>query len=191
MKLVDFIGNSIKNMHTKIVAFVILGLLPMSSNAQEWVTSNHTISTSTSLSVDYAYEQRLANCFSMVLRCGVGTSGVWVINASMNHFSCQGNFTYPAASISIEPRFYTNFGRRENSGKTIYNNSADYITLSMTGGRGIISKSTEISLVPMYGIRRAWGDHVFGELTIGAGAIRFSSSIFFKSHLSVRFGYNF
>lgn len=179
------------NNSTMIFALLVMSVLPISANAQDWACSNHSISMSTSLGVDYTYEQKLAKCFSMVFRGGIGTSGIWVINAEMDSFLLQGHFSYPAANSSIEPRLYTNLRHRQILNKTTYNNSADYIALRMTGARGIISKSTEFCLVPMYGIRRALEEHIFGEFTIGAGATWFRSSLFIKPHLSLRIGYAF
>ena len=51
----------------------------------------------------------------------------------------------------------------------------------------------EVCLVPMYGIRRAWGEHWFGEFTVGGGVSYATcyNGLNFKPHLQYRVGFAF
>ena len=138
--------------------------------------SNHTISMQI-LGLEYGYEQKLGGSFSMVFRAGLVPAGIYVFN---DYFS----FGYSAAmklGVNVEPRFYTNFDRRQRLGKSTYKNSADFVALKVQtalGNRFIpdisefedlsFSSRVDVSITPMYGIRRVWGKNWFGEFSVGA-----------------------
>ena len=138
--------------------------------------SNHTISMQI-LGLEYGYEQKLGGSFSMVFRAGLVPAGIYVFN---DYFS----FGYNAAmklGVNVEPRFYTNFDRRQRLGKSTYKNSADFVALKVQtalGNRFIpdisefedlsFSSRVDVSITPMYGIRRVWGKNWFGEFSVGA-----------------------
>ena len=93
--------------------------------------SNHTISMQI-LGLEYGYEQKLGGSFSMVFRAGLVPAGIYVFN---DYFS----FGYSAAmkiGVNVEPRFYTNFDRRQRLGKSTYKNSADFVALKVQTALG-------------------------------------------------------
>ena len=93
--------------------------------------SNHTISMQI-LGLEYGYEQKLGGSFSMVFRAGLVPAGIYVFN---DYFS----FGYNAAmklGVNVEPRFYTNFDRRQRLGKSTYKNSADFVALKVQTALG-------------------------------------------------------
>ena len=114
--------------------------------------SNHTISMQI-LGLEYGYEQKLGGSFSMVFRAGLVPAGIYVFN---DYFS----FGYNAAmklGVNVEPRFYTNFDRRQRLGKSTYKNSADFVALKVQTALGN-------RFIP----RRVWGKNWFGEFSVGA-----------------------
>ena len=138
--------------------------------------SNHTISMQI-LGLEYGYEQKLGGSFSMVFRAGLVPAGIIVIH---DYFS-SGFAASMKIGANVEPRFYTNFDRRQRLGKSTYKNSADFVALKIQAALGGVfvssvsddgdisfSSPVEVSLTPMYGIRRVWGKNWFGEFSVGA-----------------------
>ncbi len=132
---------------------------------------------------DYSYEQRLGGDFSMVFRAGFIPDEIYVYN---NISGGQAISLTAGLGLAVEPRYYTNFNRRERLGKTTYKNSGDFVALKVTGG---YSDVPVICLTPMYGIRRVWGEHWFGELTTGVNLNLVAPSI--GVHLQYRIGFVF
>lgn len=160
--------------------------------------SNHTVSMQI-LGLEYGYEQRLGGSFSMVFRAGLVPAGIYVFN---DYFS----FGYAAAmklGVNVEPRFYTNFGRRQRLGKKTYKNSADFVALKVQAAFGSkfipdisefedmrFSSRVDASITPMYGIRRVWGRNWFGEFSVGA-RIGLYSSWYVAPYIQYRIGLAF
>lgn len=146
--------------------------------------SNHSFSLQI-VGIEYGYEQKLGGSFSMVFRAGLVPSGLSyfcdLYNTSFSFKSSLG--------ITVEPRFYTNFGRRARLGKSTFKNSADFVALKIQSS---MPKGLDISLTPMYGIRRVWGKHWFGEFSAG-GRIGFTwgSGIYIAPHIQYRLGFVF
>ncbi len=122
--------------------------------------STHSFSAQI-LGLDYGYEQRLGSDFSMVFRAGLVPSTISI------HHDYTGNQALELMAtfgVDVEPRYYTNFDRRMRLGKTTYKNSADFVAMRFSAG---IPDGLSFSVTPMYGIRRVWGHHWFGEFTSG------------------------
>ncbi|TDD93540.1 hypothetical protein [Flavobacterium cellulosilyticum] len=79
--------------------------------------------------------------------------------------------------LTMEPRFYYSLDRRSKLGKKTYNNSANYFSVAATyisnqtplvhnGNFDIVSS---FSIIPRYGIRRAFAKHFNYEFSGGAG----------------------
>ena len=146
------------------------------SEQKPTAVSNHTISMQI-LGLEYGYEQKLGGSFSMVFRAGLVPAGIIVIH---DYFS-SGFAASMKIGANVEPRFYTNFDRRQRLGKSTYKNSADFVALKIQAALGGVfvssvsddgdisfSSPVEVSITPMYGIRRVWGKNWFGEFSVGA-----------------------
>ncbi len=133
--------------------------------------------------LDYSYEQRLGGDFSMVFRAGFIPDEISIYSNTSGGQSLS--FT-SGLGVTVEPRYYTNFDRRNRLGKTTFKNSADFVALKITGG---YSDVPIINLTPMYGIRRVWGEHWFGEFTTGVNVNLVSST--FGLHIQYRIGFVF
>ncbi len=158
----------------------------MSLFAQETSENVDAVSThSFSLQVggfDYAYEQKLGGDFSMAFRVGLIPDEI-SINSAPGGQSLV--FASPVG-LMVEPRYYTNFNRRVRLGKTTFKNSADFVALKIGAG---LSDGLQLTATPMYGIRRVWGKHWFGEFTSGLKINMVYPSV--GLHLQYRIGFVF
>ena len=93
--------------------------------------SNHTISMQI-LGLEYGYEQKLGGSFSMVFRAGLVPAGIYVLH---DYFSSELTAAMKLG-VNVEPRFYTNFDRRQRLGKSTYKNSADFVALKVQTALG-------------------------------------------------------
>jgi len=88
------------------------------------------------------------------------------------------NVDYVFTTIfSLEPRYYYNFKKRQDKGKSTNNNSANYISseffyvpdlLSATN-RDNLSINKSFGIIPKYGLRRSISDNLIFEFAIGIG----------------------
>lgn len=144
--------------------------------------SNHSFSLQI-VGIEYGYEQKLGGSFSMVFRAGMVPSGLYFYG---DYHLTELQFS-SSLGINIEPRFYTNFGRRARLGKNTFKNSADFVAIKI---QGVLSGPFDFSLTPMYGIRRVWGKHWFGEFTAG-GRVGIQNGLYLAPYLQYRFGFVF
>jgi hypothetical protein len=79
--------------------------------------------------------------------------------------------------LTLEPRWYYGLDRRKRLGKKTYNNSSNYVSLatSYISSKTPITNSGDfdvvsaITIVPKYGIRRAFAKHFNYEFSAGVG----------------------
>ena len=156
--------------------------------------SNHSISTSTLLSLEYTYEQPLSKISPLGLRAGLPNRFLYVTDISDGSFYLNGRATL-AYGVTIEPRIYTSLNRRVSMGRKTLKNSSDFVAFRLQGTLGTPNYPTaEVCLVPMYGIRRVWDENWFGEFTVGGGISCHNPvgwTLNFKPHLQYRVGYVF
>ncbi len=154
----------------------------MVSSNKPTAVSNHSFSLQI-VGIEYGYEQKLGGSFSMVFRAGLVPSGIsYFCDLYNTAFSFKSSL-----GVTVEPRFYTNFGRRARLGKNTFKNSADFVALKLQGS---MPGGLDLSLTPMYGIRRVWGKHWFGEFTAGC-RIGFGSGMYLAPHIQYRLGFVF
>ncbi len=149
----------------------------------EYAVSLHSFSAQIG-GFDYSYEQRLGGDFSMVFRAGFIPEEILIYS---NSWGGQSFNMVSAAGLVIEPRYYTNFNRRLRLGKSTYKNSADFVALKMGAG---LSDEILLGITPMYGIRRVWSKHWFGEFTSGVN-FNVSEGVTAGLHLQYRIGFVF
>ncbi|WP_299014492.1 hypothetical protein [uncultured Polaribacter sp.] len=106
-------------------------------------------------------------------------------------------------SLSLEPRWYYNFAKRDKKGKSIKNNAANFVSIKTTYNPNWFA-ITNVSnadfsnlfrIIPSWGIRRDLGANFDFDLRLGFGygvaVNNNNSSGGFLGDFSVRFGYNF
>ncbi len=170
-----------------VIMIVAMTGLVMSAQDRN-VVSLHSISAQIG-GLDYSYEQRLGGDFSMVFRAGFLPEEISVYSSA---WGTQSFGIVASAGLAIEPRYYTNFDRRVRLGKTTYKNSADFVAMKIGAGLSGNGRGDEfcLNVTPMYGIRRVWGEHWFGEFTTGV-FFNISEGISPGLHLQYRIGFVF
>lgn len=137
-------------------------------------------------------ESRLSNEFA--LRSEVGLN-FGLIGGEVN----GGTKFISAPGFSVEPRWYYNLEKRNNKGKSILNNSANFFTVNF----GYIpNKETssfyvpqQFTIIPKWGIKRSI-NHFTYELGIGLGYRKYLETNYSKTSdaavdLHLRLGYTF
>jgi hypothetical protein len=173
------------------------------ANAQERFAGRpHTETTqSVSLTIPfgtglhYAYEHPLGRRITLVERVGADAGAAW----GTDWFGNDSFILAIIPSIDIEPRFYYGLDRRAAHGRSTAGNSGSFLALQMKTLMpfGYISDSSltsdgAIVLTPMWGLRRAWGEHWRFEFTTGFSHARgWKGDSTNALHLAVRFGYSF
>lgn len=79
--------------------------------------------------------------------------------------------------LTLEPRWYYSLDRRKRLGKKTYNNSSNYISLETSYisnktpliNNGDFDVVSAITIIPKYGIRRAFAKHFNYEFSAGVG----------------------
>lgn len=192
------------------LALLLLSLCPMSAKPNKaaadevdttkiCAVSNHSLSIPMPvLGFEYGYEQKLKGGFSMVFRGGL-TGRIAQYNgnfsATFMQMGVSGAFVDDFCfGLTVEPRYYTNLDRRNRLGKTTCKNSGDFVAVKLQASLGKPGTTVDVCLVPEYGIRRVWGKHWFGELTLGAG-IAYNTHqggyLYFKPQAQYRVGFVF
>ena len=87
------------------------------------------------------------------------------------------NSTLIVPYVTLEPRWYYGLDRRKRLGKKIYNNSSNYVSLANSYfsnktpiiNNGNFDVVSAITVIPKYGIRRAFAKHFNYEFSAGIG----------------------
>lgn len=132
------------------------------------VGSNHTFSLRTLYGIEYGYEYKWKSGMSLIGRIGGGSE---LYGYSRNYVIGHG------FDLEIEPRYYLN--------------DEDFFSVKVNGALLIPNTPFDISLVPVYGLRRDFSKHWFCEFTVGGGIAYYSGNggcLHFKPNLQFRIG---
>ena len=140
------------------------------------------------------YEVRLSNNFSLRAEAGVNSAFWWYHTLFEEGFS----FVF-FPEFSIQPRWYYNLNRRNERGRDISNNAANFIKINtiiapdwMIGGDEDTFVGS-VAFIPTWGIRRNIGNRFEYEAGMGIGyGFNFDggwNGVVFRPHL--RIGYRF
>lgn len=170
---------------TLIIAFAAL-LFTTDSYAQRiarhnGAVSNHSVSVQI-IGAEYAYEQSFGGNFTLIGRAGLMPVGLDYYKDAVNF-----NASFSSAfGVTLEPRFYTSMQRRAMMRRPSYNNASDFVGLKTSL---LFYDDNDVTLTPVYGIRRSYGRHWFGELTGGAQFSLVRGGL--TPHAQIRFGFVF
>ena len=133
--------------------------------AQVRPQSNHTVSTTLGLGLEYGYEWAFAGQATVIGRIGYASKD-FLLRSSLDNFQWS---TTMAPMVTLEPRYYFLMNWREAHGKYTSGNSAEFFSVPTTltlakDARGI----GELAVSPVLGVRRAFARHWFHEFTAGA-----------------------
>jgi hypothetical protein len=149
--------------------------------AQVRPQSNHTVSTTLGLGLEYGYEWAFAGQATVIGRIGYASKD-FLLRSSLDNFQLS---TTLAPMVTLEPRYYFLMNWREAHGKYTSGNSAEFFSVPTTltlakDARGI----GELAVSPVLGVRRAFARHWFHEFTAGADFLCYPTFI-----VTLRVGY--
>ena len=133
----------------------------------------------------FYYETRLSE--SSTLRAEAGLGSLFLVGP-------WGGGLVMFPEFSVQPRWYYNLNRRNQRGRNISNNAADFLTINtiifIASGGGL--GDSGILFIPTWGMRRNLGRYFEYELGVGVGyAFGFNggSGVIYRPHF--RIGHRF
>lgn len=153
----------------KTLLLSLFAFMAIAFNASAQNNSTHSITLRTLYGLEYSYEHQWNSGMSLIGRVGGGSE---MYGHSMNYVIGKG------FNVMIEPRYYLN--------------DEDFFSVKVNGAILIPNTPFDVSLVPVYGIKREYNEHWFCEFTIGGGAAYHSGYggfLYFKPHLQFRIGF--
>ena len=159
----------------------------MIGERQSWLMPNQSVSA-TIVGLEYGYEYPLGEIVSLIGRVGFQPS---TLNFNYSHrlSECDFNFT-SMAGVTLEPRVYTSFYKRARQGRNIYMNSGDFISFRFSAAVGFDGVG-DVSLTPVYGIRRVFMAHWFHEFTVGPSFGYLAKELYCSPYIQYRLGFLF
>jgi hypothetical protein len=127
------------------------------------------------LSTSFYYETQLQR--KITLRTEIGL----VLGYSTREYEDPAiedeNSTLIVPYVTLEPRWYYGLDRRKRLEKKTYNNSSNYVSLATSymsyktpiTNNGDFDVASAITIIPKYGIRRAFAKHFNYEFSAGVG----------------------
>ncbi len=149
-----------------VSVFAIMAIV-FSASAQN--SSTHSFSLRTLYGLEYSYEHQWDGGMSLIGRIGGGSD----MSGRSQYYTYGQGF-----NVMVEPRYYLN--------------DEDFFSVKVNGAILIPNTPFDVSLVPVYGIKRDFSKHWFCEFTIGGGAAYHSGYggfLYFKPHLQFRIGF--
>ena len=172
----------------KRVILIIATLLAAAAvQAQVRPQSNHTVSTTLGLGLEYGFEWAFAGQATVIGRIGYASKD-FTLRSALDNFQWS---TTMAPAVTLEPRYYFLMNWRDNHGKYTEGNSAEFFSVPTTAtlrkdGKGL----GELAVSPVLGVRRAFARHWFHEFTAGADLLCYPSFIA-TPHVGYRIGFLF
>jgi hypothetical protein len=123
--------------------------------------TNHTISTTLGLGLEYGFEWEYVERATLVARIGLASKD-FTLRSALDNFQWSSTMS---PMVTLEPRFYFWMDRQLSTGK--YTSGFVGVPVMATlakDGKGI----GEVAVSPVVGIRRAFAKHWFHEFTAGA-----------------------
>ena len=192
------------------LGFLLLGFIVKAQDTQEL----QNVSVEKNLygvqfglvNASFQYETKIDRKITLLTKVGL-LLGVYV--KEYNNPSIKDEkVTVVSPFLTVEPRYYYSLDRRNKLGKKTYNNSSNYFSIATSylsnktplihnGNFDIVSA---ITIIPKYGIRRAFAKHFNYEFSGGVGYLYY---IFNESpgcicdhnnttiDIQARIGYNF
>ena len=148
---------------------VILSLVALAAAvtmaAQVRPQSNHTVSTTLGLGLEYGFEWAFAGQATVIGRIGYASKD-FTLRSALDNFHWS---TTMAPAATLEPRYYFLMNWRDAHGKYTAGNSAEFIGIPTTVTLAKDAKGIgELAVSPVLGVRRAFARHWFHEFTAGA-----------------------
>ena len=149
----------------RVILILVAALSAVAMQAQIRPQSNHTVSTTLGLGLEYGFEWAFAGKATVIGRIGYASKD-FMLRSALDNFQWSTTMS-PAATL--EPRYYFLMDWRGAHGKYTSGNSAEFFGVPVTAtlrkdGQGL----GELAVSPVLGVRRAFARHWFHEFTAGA-----------------------
>ena len=145
--------------------------------------TNHTISTTLGLGLEYGFEWEYVERATLVARIGYVSKDFTLRNA-LNNFQWS---TSMAPAVTLEPRFYFWMDREATRGRY----TAGFVGVPTQATLRKDAKGLgELAVSPVVGIRRVFARHWFHEVTAGADLLCYPQFLA-TPHLGYRIGFLF
>ncbi len=153
----------------KTILLSVFAIMAIAFSASAQNSSTHSFSLRTLYGIEYSYEHQWDGGMSLIGRIGGGSD----MSGRSQYYTYGQGF-----NVMVEPRYYLN--------------DEDFFSVKVNGAILISNTPFDVSLVPVYGIKRDFSKHWFCEFTIGGGAAYHSGYggfLYFKPHLQFRIGF--
>lgn len=183
----------------KITISLFLILTSLSAMSQDASVEKSIFGIQTGFLGAWAYnESKLSDEFSLRTEVGLDVS-------VFDSFFIPGEAkTVWSPVINLEPRWYYNLNSRKEKGKSIANNSGNFLSVKLSYHPDLfvisstknITIPNQISIIPTWGIRRNIGKYINYETGFGIGYNRILDNVFGDkgeviANLHIRIGLNF
>ena len=125
----------------------VFAIIAIAFSASAQNSSTHSFSLRTLYGLEYSYEHQWDGGMSLIGRIGGGSD----MSGRSQYYTYGQGF-----NVMVEPRYYLN--------------DEDFFSVKVNGAILIPNTPFDVSLVPVYGIKRDFSKHWFCEFTIGGGA---------------------
>jgi len=172
-----------KRMILSLVALVAA----VSVTAQVRPQTNHTVSTTPGLGLEYGFEWSFVAQASVIARIGY-ISKDFTLRSALDNFQWSSTMV---PGVTLEPRYYFLMNWRDRHGKYTSGNSAEFIGVPSTVTLRKDAKGLgEVAVSPVAGVRRAFARHWFHEFTAGADLLCYPNFVA-SPHVGYRIGFLF
>ncbi|REG92988.1 DUF3575 domain-containing protein [Flavobacterium aquicola] len=190
-----------------VLGFVLISFIAKAQEAEKVSVEKNLYGAQLGLlSTSFYYETQLQRKIS--LRTEIGLTLVTSTRDYIDPEIKDETATLITPYLTLEPRWYYSLDRRKRLGKKTYNNSSNYISLATSYisnktpliNNGDFDVVSAITIIPKYGMRRAFAKHFNYEFSGGVG---YQYNIFSKNDgcncdhntttvdLQIRIGYDF
>lgn len=159
-----------------VIGFVLISFIAKAQETQEVSVAKNLYGAQLGLlSTGFYYETQLQRKIS--LRTEIGLTLVLSTKDYADTAIEDENATLIVPYVTLEPRWYYGLDRRKRLGKKTHNNSSNYVSLANTYfsnntpivNNGDFDVVSAITIIPKYGIRRAFAKHFNYEFSAGWG----------------------
>jgi hypothetical protein len=159
-----------------VLGFVLVSFIAKAQEAEKVSVEKNLYGAQLGLlSTSFYYETQLQR--KITLRTEIGLALAFSTKDYADPAIEDENSTLIVPYLTLEPRWYYGLDRRNRLGKKIYNNSSNYVSLAASYistktpiiNNGDFDVVSAISIIPKYGIRRAFAKHFNYEFSAGVG----------------------
>jgi len=159
-----------------VLGFVLISFIAKAQEAEKISVEKDLYGAQLGLlSTSFYYETQLQR--KITLRTEIGLTLAFVTNDYADPTIENESATLIVPYITLEPRWYYGLDRRKRLGKKTYNNSSNYVSLATSyfSNKTPITNNSDfdvvsaVTIIPKYGIRRAFAKHFNYEFSAGVG----------------------